>query len=267
MASNGNWLNADPTGLAAGPNPYDYVGNNPTNAIDSNGLDPKPGTFIICDFGDNTTAACNYLGRGAALFAYGDTCAASNVKDGVDYIIGKLADRESHLFRANDPPGSAKIQEVSFWGHGRPGCMSVGGGLWPNDDSKITVASFTDPENPTYEQMKRIRERLTDDAVIYFKGCSVFSNDDGRAFADAAAVFFGENGTKPNRKVMGHNAPIGYGLQYPGCQTLRCNGEKASWENSDPSTKRKIYRKKAERAQQADKPERAEKYRRKASGS
>ncbi len=33
MASNGNWLNADPTGLAAGPNPYDYVGNNPTNAF------------------------------------------------------------------------------------------------------------------------------------------------------------------------------------------------------------------------------------------
>ncbi len=37
-ASNGNWLNADPTGLAAGPNPYDYVGNNPTNANDSTGL-------------------------------------------------------------------------------------------------------------------------------------------------------------------------------------------------------------------------------------
>ncbi len=38
MASNGNWLNADPTGLAAGPNPYDYVGNNPTNATDPSGL-------------------------------------------------------------------------------------------------------------------------------------------------------------------------------------------------------------------------------------
>ncbi len=38
MASNGNWLNADPTGLAAGPNPYDYVGNNSTNAIDPSGL-------------------------------------------------------------------------------------------------------------------------------------------------------------------------------------------------------------------------------------
>jgi RHS repeat-associated protein len=42
MASNGNWLNADPTGLAAGPNPYDYVGNNPTNAIDPSGLAEKP---------------------------------------------------------------------------------------------------------------------------------------------------------------------------------------------------------------------------------
>ena len=38
MASNGNWLNADPTGLAAGPNPYDYVGTNPTDAIDAAGL-------------------------------------------------------------------------------------------------------------------------------------------------------------------------------------------------------------------------------------
>ena len=39
MASNGNWLNADPTGLAAGPNPYDYVGNNPTDSIDPSGLE------------------------------------------------------------------------------------------------------------------------------------------------------------------------------------------------------------------------------------
>ncbi len=38
MASNGNWLNADPTGLAAGPNPYDYVSNDPANGIDPSGL-------------------------------------------------------------------------------------------------------------------------------------------------------------------------------------------------------------------------------------
>jgi RHS repeat-associated protein len=36
---NGHWISADPMGLAVGPNPYDYVANNPTNAIDQTGLD------------------------------------------------------------------------------------------------------------------------------------------------------------------------------------------------------------------------------------
>ena len=50
MASNGNWLNADPTGLAAGPNPYDYVGNNPTNATDPTGLYEKDVHYYLTYF-------------------------------------------------------------------------------------------------------------------------------------------------------------------------------------------------------------------------
>lgn len=49
----GSWSNADPTGLAAGPNPYDYVANNPTNATDPSGLDSfgtSPGSYGLTDF-------------------------------------------------------------------------------------------------------------------------------------------------------------------------------------------------------------------------
>jgi RHS repeat-associated protein len=35
---NGHWISADPTGLAAGPNPYEAMGNAPTNVIDPSGL-------------------------------------------------------------------------------------------------------------------------------------------------------------------------------------------------------------------------------------
>jgi RHS repeat-associated protein len=37
LDQNGHWLSEDPTGLAAGPNPYEYVSNDPTNAIDPEG--------------------------------------------------------------------------------------------------------------------------------------------------------------------------------------------------------------------------------------
>jgi hypothetical protein len=45
-SSVGRWLEQDPLGLAAGPNPYEYVGNDPTNATDPTGLlPPVPSPF------------------------------------------------------------------------------------------------------------------------------------------------------------------------------------------------------------------------------
>jgi RHS repeat-associated protein len=40
FTGNGRWLTKDPTGLAAGPNPYAYANNAPTNEIDPSGLSP-----------------------------------------------------------------------------------------------------------------------------------------------------------------------------------------------------------------------------------
>jgi RHS repeat-associated protein len=36
----GTWLDRDPIGFAGGPNPYEYVGNGPTNGTDPSGLEP-----------------------------------------------------------------------------------------------------------------------------------------------------------------------------------------------------------------------------------
>jgi RHS repeat-associated protein len=60
--SSGNWLSEDPSGLTAGPNLYEYIGNRPTTAIDPSGLD----LYFLLD--PNSIAA---LGQGhAALLIY-----------------------------------------------------------------------------------------------------------------------------------------------------------------------------------------------------
>src|SRR5260370_15487939 len=44
LPADGIWASQDPLGLGAGPNPYEYSNNGPTNFIDPTGLDP-PGGF------------------------------------------------------------------------------------------------------------------------------------------------------------------------------------------------------------------------------
>ncbi len=41
----GRWLSEDPSGLSAGPNPYEYCGNGPTDGTDPSGLYASQGHF------------------------------------------------------------------------------------------------------------------------------------------------------------------------------------------------------------------------------
>jgi hypothetical protein len=48
-SSVGRWLEQDPLGLSAGPNPYEYVGDDPANATDPSGLQKVVGSGGIYD--------------------------------------------------------------------------------------------------------------------------------------------------------------------------------------------------------------------------
>lgn len=66
------YLEADPTGLNAGPNLYSYAGQNPTQAIDPSGLD-----LLLITGEKRTDSWLNYLGHsaiavtGSGTYSYG----------------------------------------------------------------------------------------------------------------------------------------------------------------------------------------------------
>jgi len=233
----GRFLQRDPEGYVDGMNLYAYVGDNPSNGVDPSGMGFHEKDFIICDYGADTDFACNILGAIAAR-AQGlwlTSITASSVNEAVDCMSEKC--RNAGMLELL---GDNQISSVTFYGHGCSGVMSVGSGMKCDKGAPgtaITIKSFTDPTDPTYVAMVNLRTRLTPNAVIYFKGCSVFAGKDGKALAEAAANFFGKpdsSGTfaYPNRKVKGHNAMIGYNAKFPGEQELR-PGEKATWPDQD----------------------------------
>jgi hypothetical protein len=87
------------------------------------------------------------------------------------------------------------IAEMQFWGHGKWGRLFLGkealdrGSLSPGRDHHAALAA--------------LRERLTADALIWFRTCETFGADAGRDFACAWTDFFG-------RPAAGHTFVIGY---------------------------------------------------------
>lgn len=71
-AANARYIQADPTGLDAGPNLYSYAGQNPTQAIDPFGLD-----LLLITGGKRTDSWLNYFGHsaiavtGSGTYSYG----------------------------------------------------------------------------------------------------------------------------------------------------------------------------------------------------
>jgi hypothetical protein len=120
-------------------------------------------------------------------------------------------------------PGPAGIRCIEFWGHGRPGAMSVG-------DEELTPESF-DPDHPHARELSRLLPCLHEAACIAFVGCQTFAGADGKRLARAAVALFGRRIT-----VAGHTRLIGYNLDWGGLARLR-PGEEPAWPDTDPGDK------------------------------
>jgi hypothetical protein len=93
-------------------------------------------------------------------------------------------------YRAEEP-----IAEVQFWGHGKWGRVFIAGE--PMDRTALVR------NHRHHTALVRLRERLTKDALVWFRTCETFGALAGRDFAQAWTEFFG-------CRAAGHTFVIGY---------------------------------------------------------
>ncbi len=86
------------------------------------------------------------------------------------------------------------IAEIQFWGHGKWGQLLIDG--IPLDRSSLHEY------HPHHDRLLAIRERLTDDALWWFRTCETFGAELGHRFARAWTSFF-------DCRAAGHTYIIG----------------------------------------------------------
>lgn len=169
----------------------------------------RPRRFVINSFGTRHDLV-NQLHRFASRFWPATALDAVNVSSAVELILGRLKPRDV-------------IKRVEFWGHGRPGAMTIG-------DEELTPGSFV-PDHPHYSYLSMLRDRLADEAVISFRGCQTFAGKEGKDFACGAAGFFGSG-----VQVEGQSRMIGFNLDWGGVVCLAA-GQLPYWPDVDPRNK------------------------------
>jgi len=85
------------------------------------------------------------------------------------------------------------IEELQYWGHGKWGCVKV-------DQDGLDAASLV-AGHRLRPLLEAVRERLTPDALVWFRTCEAFGARAGHDFAQRIADFFG-------RRVAGHTFVI-----------------------------------------------------------
>ena len=108
-----------------------------------------------------------------------------------------------------------KIREIQFWGHGNWGCAKI-------DRERLSIDSLQN-DHPHASMLSRVRDRLTDDALWWFRTCETFGTERGHSFARAFADFTGA-------QVAGHTYVI-WCLQ-SGLHTIR-PGEPPNWSTQE----------------------------------
>jgi len=111
--------------------------------------------------------------------------------------------------------GERQISEVQYWGHGHWGSVEIGGEGLTRD--------ALDPTNPHRPGLERLRERLTGDALLWFRTCDAFGARKGHDFAMAWADFMGCD-------IAGHTFVIG--LWQSGLHRIS-PGQAAHWPDDE----------------------------------
>jgi hypothetical protein len=108
-----------------------------------------------------------------------------------------------------------QIRELQFWGHGKWGRIFV--------DGEALDRSVLAPTHPHFRGFQRLRERLTPDALLWFRTCETLGAQAGHDFASALSDATGA-------RVAGHTFVIGFFQS--GLHCLR-PGQRPTWSTSE----------------------------------
>jgi hypothetical protein len=110
---------------------------------------------------------------------------------------------------------SRPIQELQFWGHGKWGRCFIG--------QESLDRSVLREGHEHYAAFQRFRERLTPDALLWFRTCETLGAEPGQDFAAAL-------GDATGARVAGHTFVIGFFQS--GLHCLR-PGQRPHWSSSE----------------------------------
>ena len=86
------------------------------------------------------------------------------------------------------------IRELQYWGHGRWGRAFIAADALDLDALVLG--------HPLHDALARVRDRMTPDALVWFRTCETFGRAAGHAFATSWTRFF-------QRRAAGHTYVIG----------------------------------------------------------
>lgn len=105
-----------------------------------------------------------------------------------------------------------KISMIQFWGHGSPGNIFI-------NNEQINTGIIR-KDNVYHERALKLKDRLSDDAVIWLRSCGVFAGPSGHYFAKRWAKFF-------DCTIAGHTFIVG--PFQSGLHTIKPN-EEPTWD-------------------------------------
>ncbi len=112
----------------------------------------------------------------------------------LDHVYGARSWEDALAWLCSVEP-SRPISEVQYWGHGRFGRALIARDV-------LDKRALDDPAHPRHDDLAALRDRLTGDALVWFRTCETFGRPEGHAFAAAWTRFF-------ERRAAGHTYVIG----------------------------------------------------------